>query len=102
MWMVERPLLASSASEFLAACSFGECKFRGSEDLAEQRYCFVLRGTTQGPAQETKDLECCGIRDTSQVFVTYVQEGLNEQGLQKDALVPWWYWKATLKTCAVY
>ena len=44
----------------------------------------------------------CGIRGTSQVFVTYVEEGLNEHGLQKDASVPWWYWKATLKTCGVY
>ena len=43
----------------------------------------------------------CGTRDTSQVFVTYVQEDLNEHGLQKDALVPWCYWKATLKTCGV-
>ena len=48
---------ASSASEILAACSFDECKFRGSESLAEQRHHFVLRGTTQGPPQETKDLE---------------------------------------------
>ena len=32
---------------------------------------------------------------------TYVEEGPNEHGLQKDALVPWWYWKATLKTCGV-
>ena len=38
----------------------------------------------------------CGTRDTSQVFVTYVQEDLNEHGLQKGALVPWCYWKATL------
>ena len=44
----------------------------------------------------------CGIRDTSQVFATRVEEGFNEHGLQKDALVPWWYWKATLKTCGVY
>ena len=44
----------------------------------------------------------CGTRDTSQVFVTYLEEGPNEHGLQKDALVPWWYWKATLKTCSVY
>ena len=36
---------------------FGECKFRGSEGLAEQRYHFVLSGTTQGPPHETKDLE---------------------------------------------
>ena len=27
---------------------------------------------------------------------------LNEHGLQKDALVPWWYWKATSKTCSVH
>ena len=57
MWMVEWLLWTSSASELLATCSFGECKFRGSEGLAEQRYHFVLRGTTQGPPQETKDLE---------------------------------------------
>ena len=44
----------------------------------------------------------CGIRDTSQVFATRVEEGLNEHGLQKDAWVPWWFWKATLKTCSVY
>ena len=44
----------------------------------------------------------CGIRDTSQVFATHVEEDLNEHGLQKDALVPWWYLKATLKTCSVY
>ena len=47
MWMVEWPLWSS----------FGECKLRGFEGLAEQRYRFVLRGTTQGPPQETKDLE---------------------------------------------
>ena len=42
------------------------------------------------------------LRETSQVFATHVEEGLNEHGLQKDALVPWWYWKATLKTCSVH
>ena len=58
MWMVKWLLWTSSASEFLAACFFlGECKFCGIEGLAEQRYHFVLRGTTQGPPQETKDLE---------------------------------------------
>ena len=35
----------------------------------------------------------CGIRDTSQVFATHVEEGPNEHRPQKDALVPWWYWK---------
>ena len=35
----------------------GECKFRGFEGLAEQRYHFVLRGYTQGAPQETKDVE---------------------------------------------
>ena len=44
----------------------------------------------------------CGVRDTSQVFATYVEEGPTEHCLQKDALVPSWYWKATLKTCGVY
>ena len=44
----------------------------------------------------------CGIRGTNQVFATHVEEGPNKQGLQKDALVPWWYWKATLKTCSVH
>ena len=44
----------------------------------------------------------CGIRDASQVFATQAEESPNEHGLQKDALVPWWYWKATLKTCGVY
>ena len=29
----------------------------------------------------------CGIRDTSQVFATHVEEGFNEHGLQKDASV---------------
>ena len=44
----------------------------------------------------------CGIRGTSQVFATHVEEGLNERDLQKDAVVPWWYWKATLKTRSVH
>ena len=47
-------------------------------------------------------MEFAVIRDTSQVFATHVQEGPNEHGLQKDSLVPWWYWEATLKTCSVY
>ena len=44
----------------------------------------------------------CGVRDTSQVFATHVEEGPNEHGLQKDAMVLWWYWRATLKTCSVH
>ena len=43
----------------------------------------------------------CGIRDTSHVFATHVEEGPNEHGLHKDALLPW-CWKATLKTCSVH
>ena len=31
-----------------------------------------------------------------------MEENLNDHGLLKDALVPWWYWKATLKTCSVH
>ena len=55
--MVEWPLWTSPASEFSSAGSFDKCKFRESVGLAEQRYHFVLRGTTQGSPQETKDLE---------------------------------------------
>ena len=44
----------------------------------------------------------CGDRDTSQVLATHVEEDLNEHGLQKDAVVLWWYWEATLKTCSVH
>ena len=98
--MVEWLLWTSSASEFLAACSLGECKFRGFESLAEQKYHFVLRGTIRRKRKTWSLLKNrCGFCDTSQVFVTYLEEGLNEHGLQKDALVPWWYWKATLKAC---
>ena len=43
-----------------------------------------------------------GVRDTSEVFATYVEESPNEHGLEKDAVVPCRYWKATLKTCSVY
>ena len=43
-----------------------------------------------------------GIRDTSPVFATHVGEDLNEHGLQQDAVVLWWCWKATLKTCSVH
>ena len=57
MWMVEWLFWTSSASEIPSACFFGECKFHGSEGLAEQRYHFVLRGTAQGPPQETNILE---------------------------------------------
>ena len=46
MWMVEWLFRSSFASEIPSACSFGECKFRGFEGLAEQRYHFVLRGPT--------------------------------------------------------
>ena len=35
------------------------------------------------------------------MFATHVEEGPNEHSLLKDALVPWWYWKAKLKTCGV-
>ena len=43
---------------------------------------------------------------TAALFVTRVKcsqrFGPHERGLQKDALVPWWCWKATLKTCSVH
>ena len=36
------------------------------------------------------------------MFVTHVEACLNKHGLRKDAVVPCWYWKATLRTCSVY
>ena len=106
MWMVKWLLLTSSASEIPSACSLGECKFRGFEGSAEQRHHFFLHGTTQGLRRKRKIWRLlknrCGIRDTSQVFATHVEEDLNEHGLKKDALLPCWYWKATLKTCSVH
>ena len=36
-------------------------------------------------------------RDASQVFATYVKEGLNEQGFQRNAVVPCLYWGAVLE-----
>ena len=70
--------------------------------MAEKRYHFDLRGTTQGPPQETKDLE-------------FAQESLRVKCLRrmwrkvsKNTVfrkTQWWhggYWKATLKTCCVH
>ena len=85
---------------FLANASFADLKARRNrdtisfyvvppEDLRRKRKIWSLLKNR------------CGIRDTSQVFATHVEEDLNEHGLQKDASVPWWYWKATLKTCGV-
>ena len=36
------------------------------------------------------------------MFATHVEEGPDEHGLQKNASMPWRYWKATLKTRNVY
>ena len=96
--MVEWLLWTSSASKIPSACSFGECQFRGFEGLAEQRCHFVPRGTTKGPPQETKDLEFAPRVKCLQ----HTWRKVPTKCLQKDALVPWWYWKATLKTCSVY
>ena len=30
----------------------------------------------------------CGTRDAGQVFATYMEEGLNDHGFQRNALVP--------------
>ena len=102
MWMVEWPLWTSSLQRVHGAnASFADLKaWRNRDtvsfhvvppkDLRRKRKIWSLLKNR------------CGVRDTSQVFVTCVEEGLNEHGLQKDAVVPWWYWKATLKTCGVY
>ena len=38
-----------------------------------------------------------GTCDASQVFATYVEEGLNEHGFQRNAVVPCLYWGAMLE-----
>ena len=97
------PRVPRDVSEIVSACSCGECTFRGAEGLAEQRNCFVPPKDLRKKRKTWSLLKNrCGIRDTSHVFATHVAEGPNEHGIQKDALVPWWYWKATLKTCSVH
>ena len=47
-------------------------------------------------ARSERSEDCSsGVRDTSQVFATHVEK-------RTRSSVPWWYWKATLKTCTVY
>ena len=43
-----------------------------------------------------------GTRDATQVFATYVEEGLNEHGFQRNAVVPCLYWGATLEAFGVH
>ena len=43
-----------------------------------------------------------GTRDASQVFATYVEEGLNEHGFQRNAVVPCVYWSAMLEALGVH
>ena len=43
-----------------------------------------------------------GTRAASQVFATYVEEGLNEHGFQRNAVVPCLYWSATLEALGVH
>ena len=43
-----------------------------------------------------------GTRDGSQVFATYVEEGLNDHGFQRNAVVPCLYWGATLEALGVH
>ena len=43
-----------------------------------------------------------GTRDASQVFATYVEEGLNDHGFQRNAVVPCLYWGATLEALGVH
>ena len=97
------PRQGSLQRVLLANASFADLKAW----RAEQRYHFVLHVVTPKDLRRKRKIwsllkNRCGIRDTSQVLATYVKKGPNEHGLQKDALVPWWCWKATLKTCGVY
>ena len=43
-----------------------------------------------------------GTRDASQVFATYVEEGLNDHGFQRNAVVPCLYWGAPLEALGVH
>ena len=43
-----------------------------------------------------------GTRDASQLFATYVEEGLNEHGFQRNAVVPCLYWRAVLEALGVH
>ena len=43
-----------------------------------------------------------GTRDASQVFATHVEEGLNEHGIQRNAMVPCLYWSAVLEALGVH
>ena len=43
-----------------------------------------------------------GTRDARQVFATCVEEGLNDHGFQRSAVVPCLYWGATLEALGVH
>ena len=43
----------------------------------------------------------CGTRDASQVFATYVEEGLNDHGFQRNTVVPYLYSGAILEALGV-
>ena len=42
-----------------------------------------------------------GIRDAIQVFATYVEEGCNEHGFQRNAVLPCLYWGSMLEAFGV-
>ena len=101
MWIVEWLLWTSPASELSSTSSFGECKLGGSG--------IPIRSTWQHPRTSAGNERFGVCSRIAAVFVTqvkcfstYVEEGPSEHGLQKNSLVPWWYWKATLKTCSVH
>ena len=100
MWMVEYIIRVRSLQRVhLATASFADLKAWRNRDTISF---YVVPPKDLRRKRKIWSLlkNRCGVRDTSQVFATY--EGLNEHGLQKDAVVPWWYWKATLKTCSVH
>ena len=43
-----------------------------------------------------------GTRDASQVFATYVEEGLNEHCVQRNAVLPCLYWGAVFEALGVH
>ena len=43
-----------------------------------------------------------GTRDASQVFATFVEERINDHGFQRNSVVPYLYWSATLEALGVH
>ena len=94
------PRRSSLQRVHLANASFADLKAWRNRDTSSF---FVVPPKDLRRKQQTWSLlkNRCGIRNTSQVFAKHVEEGPNEHGLRRNALVPRWFSKATLKTCGV-